>query len=156
MDFTRKARFVANRSTTPITSASTYTGVLSRETVRVAFTYASFNGLDIMASDIHNSYLQVPISEKYWTILGPEFGPEFQGCKSYVVRALYGTRCAGSGFRQHLHECMKRLRCTSCLADLDLWIRKAVNEYICKYYEYMFLYVDNCLCVSGQTIEALE
>ena len=52
MDFTRKARFVANGSTTPITSASTYTGVVSIETVRIAFIYEDFNGLDIMAADI--------------------------------------------------------------------------------------------------------
>ena len=57
--------FVANGSTTPITSASTYAGVLYRDTVRVAFTYS--DGLDIMEADIqnsgiHNAHLQDPIS----------------------------------------------------------------------------------------------
>ena len=45
MDFTRKAMFVSNGSTTPISSASTYAKVLSRETVKISFTYAAFIGL---------------------------------------------------------------------------------------------------------------
>ena len=88
MDFTRKDRFVVNGSTTPITSASTYAGVVSIETVRISFPYAVLNDLDIMAADINNSYLQYPISKKYWTICGPEFGPELQVCKAYIVCAL--------------------------------------------------------------------
>ena len=132
MIFTRNDRFVVNGSTTPITSASKYSGVVSRETVRIAFKYASFNELYIMTSDIHNDYLQAPISEKYWTILGPEFGTELQVCKAYVVRSLYGTCCAGRDFSQYLRECMKMLGYTSCLADSDLWIRKAVNDNGCE------------------------
>ena len=62
MDFTRKDRFFANGSTTPIKSASTYAGVVSRETVRIAFMYTALTGLDIMAADIQNSYPQAPIS----------------------------------------------------------------------------------------------
>ena len=88
MNFTRKVRFVSNGCTTMITLASTYAGVVSRERVRIEFTYRSLNGLDIMADDIENSYLQAPISEKYWTILGTEFGPEFHVCKAYVVRPV--------------------------------------------------------------------
>ena len=76
MDFSWKARFVVNSSTNPILSASTYVGVVSREMVRVSFTYAALNGLNIMADDIHNAYLQAPISEKYCNIPGPEFKPE--------------------------------------------------------------------------------
>ena len=79
MDFTRKARFVANGSKTPDLLYSTYAGVVSRETVRIAFTYAALHDLDVMAGDIQNAYLTAPISEKYWTICGPEFGPEIEG-----------------------------------------------------------------------------
>ena len=76
MNFTWNDRFVANGSTTSIKSASTYARVLSRETINIAFTYAALNGLNIMADDIHNAYLQAPISEKYCNIPGPEFKPE--------------------------------------------------------------------------------
>ena len=45
---------------------STYAGVVSRESVRIAFTYAALNGVEVMAADILNTYLQAPSSEKYY------------------------------------------------------------------------------------------
>ena len=156
MDMTRKARFVANGSKTPEPEMSTYAGVVSRETVRIALTYASLNGLDIMSSDIQNAYLQAPITEKYWTTCGPEFGPELQGRKARIVRALYGTKTAGADFRNHLRDCMEMLGYSSCRADPDLWMRKAVKGNGEHYYEYVLLYVDDCLCISEHPREAIE
>ena len=75
MYFTQKASFFTNGSTTPIILARTYVGVVSRETLRIAFTYAEFNGLYITAADLQNDYLQAQISERYWNILGTELGP---------------------------------------------------------------------------------
>ena len=31
-------------------------------------TYAALLGLDVLAADIQNAYLQAPISEKYWPL----------------------------------------------------------------------------------------
>ena len=98
MDFPRKARFVANGAKTKDLTRSTYAGVVSKETVRIAFTYAALNDLDIFAAGIKNAYLQAPITEKYWTRCGPEFGPELEGSVAYIVRALYGTKCGGRDF----------------------------------------------------------
>ena len=47
MDFTRKARLVAEGCSTPDPINSTYTGVVSRESVRIAFTYTALNDLDV-------------------------------------------------------------------------------------------------------------
>ena len=52
MDLRRKARFVAGEHTTNPPTESTYTGVVSRESVRIAFTIAALNDLDIFAADI--------------------------------------------------------------------------------------------------------
>jgi hypothetical protein len=41
MDFTRKARWVLDGHRTPDIVGSTYDGVVSRESVRIAFTYAA-------------------------------------------------------------------------------------------------------------------
>ena len=68
MDFRRKARFVANGAKTPDLTTTNFAGVVSRDTVRIALTYAALNGLEVMSSDILNAYLQAPISEKYWSI----------------------------------------------------------------------------------------
>jgi hypothetical protein len=51
MDFTRKARWVLDGHKTPDPIGSTYAGVVSRESVRIAFTYAALNGLDVFAAD---------------------------------------------------------------------------------------------------------
>ena len=45
MDFTFKARWVLDGHRTPDVLGSTYAGVVSRESVRIALTYAALNGL---------------------------------------------------------------------------------------------------------------
>ena len=52
INFTRKSRWVATGYKTPDPIMSTYTGIVSRESVRIAFTYAALNNLDMFATDI--------------------------------------------------------------------------------------------------------
>ena len=155
MDMTQKARFVANGTKTADLVNSTWAGVVSRKSVRIALTYAALLEVHIMAADIQNTYLQALISEAYWTVCGPEFGSEDEGKKAIITRALYGTKCADRDFRNHLRDCMDHLGYESCLADPDLWMRKAVSDKGQQYYEYMLLYVDDCLCISEHAEEAL-
>mmetsp|Transcript_2969 Transcript_2969/g.4278 ORF Transcript_2969/g.4278 Transcript_2969/m.4278 type:complete len:93 (+) Transcript_2969:2448-2726(+) len=54
----------------------TYSGVVSRETVRIVLTMAALNDLEVKASDMQNAFLTSPISELVHTVLGPEFGPD--------------------------------------------------------------------------------
>ena len=42
---------------------STYAGLVSRESVRIEFTYAALNGLDVWEADVKNEFLQAPSSE---------------------------------------------------------------------------------------------
>ena len=74
MDFTRKARWVLNGRKTLDPIGSTYAGVVSRESVCIALTYAALNDLDVYATDIQNAYLQALLSQKDYIICGPEFG----------------------------------------------------------------------------------
>ena len=76
MDFTRKARWVLDGHKTPDPIGSTYAGVVLRESVRIALTYAALNELDVFAPDIRNTYLQAPSSQKDYIIGRPEFGVE--------------------------------------------------------------------------------
>ena len=155
MDFSRKARLVADGCKTPDPVTSTYAGVVSRESVRIAFTYAALNDVDVWVGDVQNAYLQAPCSEKYYTVLGPEFGSEYKGRKALIVRAAYGLKNAGADFRNHLRDCMKHLGYISCAADPDVWMRSAKKEDGSEYYEYVLLYVDDCLCVSEDPKNAL-
>ena len=52
MDFSRKARWVKDGHKTPDPDWSTYAGFVSRDSVRVALTYAALNGLKITAANV--------------------------------------------------------------------------------------------------------
>ena len=148
MDFTRKARFVLDGHKTEQPDISTYAGVVSRESIRIALTYAALNKLQVYAADIQNAYLQAPSSQKHYQICGEEFGRENIGKRALIRRALYGGKTAGSDFRYHLRACMKHLNFKSCLTDPDVWIRPAMNEDGQEYYEYVLLWTDDCLVIS--------
>ena len=64
---------------------STYAGVVSRESVRIDFTLAALNDLDIFAADIQNAYLTAPCGEKIIFTCGPEFGSDHKGKTTVVV-----------------------------------------------------------------------
>ena len=156
MDFTRKARFVLDGHKTPDPDGSTYAGVVSRESTRIAFTYAALNGIEIWMADILNAYLQAPSSEKHYIICGLEFGLENHGKRAKIVRALYGGKTSGRDFRNHLRSCMEHLEFKSCKADPDVWYRGATKSDGSKYYEYALLYVDDVLVMSENAEDVLR
>ena len=125
MDFIRKSRCVLDgyRSDDPV--GSTYTGVVSRDSVRIALTYAALNNIDVLAADIHNAHLQAPLSQKHYVICGVEFGLQNIVKVALIRQALYGGKYAGHDFINHLRECMSHLGFASCLADPDVWMREA-------------------------------
>ena len=88
MDVTRKAWWVLDGHKTMDTIGSTYAGVVSRESVHIALTYATLNDLDVFAADIQNAYLQAPSSQKDYIICGPEFGIENIGQTALIHCAL--------------------------------------------------------------------
>ena len=148
MDFTRKARFVLDGDKTEKPDISTYAGVVSRESIRIALTYASLNELQVYAADIQNAYLQAPSSQKHYIECGAEFGKENIGRKALIKRALYEGKTAGRDFRNHLRECMQHIHFKCCLADPDVWMRPAVGRNGKEYYEYVLLRTDDCLVIS--------
>ena len=54
----------------------TYASVVLRETFCLSLTIAALNDLEVKVSNVLNAYITAPITEKVWTILGPEFGPD--------------------------------------------------------------------------------
>jgi hypothetical protein len=92
---------------------------VSRESVRIALTYAALNELEVTAADIRNAYLQAPSSQKHYIICEPEFGLENQGRKALITSALYGGKSAGKDFRNHLRACMCHLNFESFLGGYN-------------------------------------
>jgi hypothetical protein len=145
--FGRKARFVAGGHTTDTPHAMTYASIVSRESVRVSMTLEALNDLDVKLADIENAYLTTPITEKVWTVLGPEFGDDAGKC-ALIVRALYGLKSAGEAFRNRLAECMKHVGWNPCRADRDLWMKaETCPDDGVLYWAYILIYVDDILCV---------
>ena len=156
MDFTRKARWVKDGHKTPTPEQSTYAGVVSRESVRIALTYAALNNINVAAADIKNAYLQAPSSEKHYIVCGGEFGLENIGKKALIRRALYGGKSSGADFWKHLRTCMDHLGFESCKADPDIWMRAAQKDDGTSYWEYVLLYVDDALCISMDATNVLN
>jgi hypothetical protein len=157
-NFTRKARLVAGGHTTDTPASVTYSSVVSRESVRLAFLIAGLNDLDVYAADISNAYLHAPCREKIWTVAGKEFGSD-SGCVMLVVRALYGLKSSGASWRAMLAQSLTEIGYASTRADPDVWIRAAFKPDGTEYYEMVLVYVDDILHLSHDvkpTMKALE
>ncbi len=100
MDFTRKARFVAGGHMTDPPSHMTYSSVVTRDSVRLAFLLAALNDIDLLAADIGNAYLNAFTKEKVHTICGTEFGRQYVGCVALITRALYGLKSSGAAWHE--------------------------------------------------------
>ena len=150
-DLTRKARLVADgHRHKDVPSHLTYSSVASRESVRMGFLLAALNGLDIMACDIGNAYLNAPNREKVHVTVGPElFGREHEGKKAIIIRALYGLKSAGAAWRAMFANALQNeLGYHSCPADPDVWMKSKTKKNGEKYYSYLIVYVDDVLCID--------
>jgi hypothetical protein len=155
IDLTRKARFVAGGHWTDPPSQVTYSSVVTRESVRIAFTIAALNGLDILSADIGNAYLQAPVREKVHTTAGPEFGPQRIGQTVIVVRAMYGLKSSGAAWHAQLSSTLQDMNFTPSLADPDVWMRPSAKPNGEEYYEYILVYVDDILVISHDPNQAM-
>ena len=122
MDFMRKARWVLDGHRQSDPEGSTYAGVVSRESVWIALTYAALNELDVCAADIRNAYLQAPSSCKDYVVCGPEFRLENVGQVALIHRALYGGKSSRRDFQNHLRGCMWHIGFKSFPANPDMWM----------------------------------
>jgi hypothetical protein len=82
-------------------------------------TLAALNDFEVTMADIKNAYLTATITEKVWTVLGPEFGEDNREL-ALILRALYGLKSAGAAFRDHLAECMKHSGWKPSRTDRDV------------------------------------
>jgi hypothetical protein len=142
--FTRKARFVAGGHTTEPPAAITYSSVVSRDSVRIAFTIAALNDLEVMSCDIGNAYLNAPCREKIWCIAGREFGSD-QGKVMKITRALYGLKSSGASWRAMLATTLNDLEYIPSKSDPDVWIKAMTKPNGDDYYAMILVYVDDIL-----------
>ena len=133
MELTRKSRFVAGDHTKEAPLAITYSIVVSRDSVGLAFIIVALNGLDIMSCDLENTYLNATNRENIWFEGGIKYG-EDKGKVLVVVQDLYGLNSEGSACRAVLAGVLVQLGFKSTKADPDVCIRSAVRPDGFKYY----------------------
>jgi hypothetical protein len=115
--------------------------------LRIALNLDDLNYVDVKMADIENAYLADPITEKVWTVIGPEFGDD-AGKRAIIVRSLYGLKSAVTVFRNHLAECIKNLGWNPCRADRDLWMKAETRpDDGVLYWVYILIHVDDILYV---------
>jgi Reverse transcriptase (RNA-dependent DNA polymerase) len=144
----RKARLVAGGHKTDPPKDSTYSSVVSRDSVRIAFLIAALNDLDILSADVQNAYLNAPTKERVYCIAGLEFGSANVGRPVLIVRALYGLKSSGARWRDHMAATLRDAGFKSCQADPDMWMRPQTKPNGDRYYEYVLCYVDDLLVLS--------
>ena len=138
LDWTHKARFVADGSGSPL-SSDAYSSVISPDHVRLALVAATVYGLDHAMVDLENAYLHALTKELAYTYLPLEFGN--LGGKTLIFhKALYGMRTSGTCFHAALSEVLLSMQFLPSRADPYLWLR--VNNCV---YEYIARYVDDLL-----------
>jgi hypothetical protein len=147
MDLTRKARLVAGGHTTETPASLTYSSVVSRDSVRIAFLIAALYDIDVLSCDVSNAYLNAPCREKIWFVAGPEFGSR-QGQPVKVVRALYGLKSSGAAWRNMLQQTVIDMGFVPTVADPDVYRKRAMKPDGLEYYELLLVYVDDILVVS--------
>ena len=101
--FRRKAQLVADGNKTKTPAEMTYLSVVSRNSVWITRIVAEPNDLDVLAYDIHNTYLTADCIELVWVAAGPKLGSK-AGNNMLMRKAVYVLKSSGSSFRALLAE----------------------------------------------------
>ena len=137
---------------------TTFSSVVSRESVRLSFLLATINGLDLLMGDISNAYLHAEPREKVHVQVGPElFGPSSEGQTAIIVKALYGLKSSGAAWRYHFSTYLRNhLKFKATSADPDVYFKKMIRKNGTKYYAYILVYVDDILVINEEPSSTLK
>ncbi len=150
-DGRRKCRMVAGGHRTPsVAPEEVYSGVVSMETIRMAFVLASMNDLEVCAADISTAFLYGKTREKVYVIAGKEFG-KHAGKRMIIDKGLYGLKTSSARFHEKLSRKLREMGFKPSKTDFDLWIKPKGNHY-----EYVATYVDDILAFGRNPMEIIE
>jgi len=97
--------------------STTYSSVISQESVRVALFLAAHNNMDVCLTNI-GTYLTTPTMEQCYVVAGDKFRPELKSQLMKIIQALYSLQSAGVAFHAHLASILWHVMgFTPCTAD---------------------------------------
>jgi len=159
LDMTRKARLCCNPRGTEcqLPRENVFSSVVSRDSVRLFFTIAAANDLQILGNDAKNAFTQAENLEKQWCKLD-KLGKSYEGKRAYLVRALYGSYSASAAFRNHVSGHIREtMGFQMCWADNDVYMRVAAHPVTHEpYYEYIICYSDDILVASHEPEKVMD
>ena len=91
--FMRKTFFCTNGSKTNVPKSLSYSSVVSRASVCIAFLLESLNKAEVLAYDIFGTYLNATVGEKVWFVDSFEMRAR-KGMVMIIMRVLYGLKPA--------------------------------------------------------------
>jgi hypothetical protein len=113
----------------------------------------------VIAADVQNVYVQATSLQKYFAIVGDEFG-EDKVKTVLIMRALYCLKSSGASWRAHIARTLSDMCFVPSRGDPDVWMRQAFNQMTkASYWEYILVYVDDLLAIGMEprvTINILE
>ena len=139
-DGRRKGRLVACGNLTNPDISDIYSGVVSIESVRWLFVIADLNGLEVIAADVCNAYLNGKTNEKLYTQI--DYG-KLKGKYLVIEKALYGLKTSAARWCDDISNTLFILGFVPSKADSEVWMRERD-----EYYEYVAVYVDDLIVVS--------
>ena len=126
----------------------TYLGVVIRYSVRLDFPIASLDGLDILAGNIQNAYLNTTTKEKLFSYTSDEW-KYGQGRVVVTVWALHTLKSSDLVWRNHCSDILgNHLGFQSYLANPNIWFKAETDKSGNEYYTYILVYVDDLLIVD--------
>lgn len=101
----------------------TYSSAISRESTHMVFLLAALNGVDIVAADVGNEYLNATTKATVYVITGSEIAALEQGQVAVIVRSLYRLKSSGAMWRSHFAAHLREMDFnSSSLGDPDVWL----------------------------------
>jgi hypothetical protein len=114
---------------------------------------AKAQGLEVLAGDVGNAYLNADTKEKVYVKCGPEFGPALEGCFAIIKKSLYGLKSSGARWHAHFETTLHTLGFVPTRFDHDVWIKMRADN---SGYDYISTYVDDFLITAKDPWEYMK
>ena len=99
-----------------------FASVVSTEAVCLGFVLAQIQGLQCIAGDVGNAFLNAFTHKKIYIQAGPEFG-NLEGRIMVMKKAVYGTKTAALRFHESLSIRLRRIGFRPSEAEPDFWYK---------------------------------
>ena len=113
--------------------------------IRLINIIAKGQGLECLAGDVGNAYLNAYTKEKVYVRCGLEFGPSMVGRIAIVEKCLYGLKSSGNRWHSHFANTLYSMGFSPSRYDHDVWYKLREDG---TGYDYISTYVDDFLVTA--------